>query len=215
MAKKDEPGVRQLDYAIMVLAVLMAIAIILIALAGLYGGLANSSLANSVKEWNLNMSGFELIFNIAVYAAIAYGIYWFFVMRPRKKAEFDASPEHPFKVNVAITPVKDTVKILRSRAVTHALEMDVKISQKDWQRIKDAGLYDATLFEYRNTRNVEDDTMDRFEVSMLRNGWCNIGFYNINAAQEAKETLLKALYNLKDTIAAQKDMARSRETFEI
>jgi hypothetical protein len=145
----------------------------------------------------------------------------FFVFRHfrrlRREAEIAASPEHPFKVNVAVEPFKTTgfQNVLRGRALTHFLSMDVKISMKDWQRIKDAGLYDAVLFDYPNNRSTYDGTRDTFPVRILEGeGRRSVGFYNIGDAEEAKEKLLKALYDLKDAIALQKEGKRS-ESFEI
>jgi hypothetical protein len=91
------------------------------------------------------------------------------------------------------------------------VEVDVTISQKDWQRIKDAGLYDMTLFEYPSPQG--DGEKRIFYVRFLRNkGYA--GFYDLFSAENAKEELLKALHNLKAAIEVQKEGTRVTE-FEI
>jgi hypothetical protein len=124
-------------------------------------------------------------------------------------------PEQPFKVDVMVKSVPDSKfnAMQRGRALTHSLSINVKIGQKDWQRIKAAGLYDATLFEYPDDFSVQSGETKRYKVSDLTFHGA-VGFYNINAALEAKETLIKALHNLKDTIEVQK-AGPQREVMEI
>lgn len=156
-----------------------------------------------------------LIFWLLVAAGIT-----FFIRRSKKakkaeQAALDAAPEQPFKVNVAITPIKDNalLKIVRGRPLTHMLEMDIQISPKDWQRIKDAGLYDAVLFEYPDETSTTSGELSTCHVRGLRQkiGVC---FYNIGDAERAKEALLQSLHNLKDAITLQKEGKRT-ESFEI
>jgi hypothetical protein len=147
---------------------------------------------------------------------ILYGLYHFFVVRPRREREFEASTEHPFKVKVAVVPSdykNATLDFVRGRRLTHFLEVDVNISPKDWKRIKDAGVYDAVLFSFPNERSTYDNTMDTVHVRQLQKPF-SIGFYNLIDAEDAKETLLKKLYDLKDTITVQQE-GRREESFEI
>jgi hypothetical protein len=129
--------------------------------------------------------------------------------------ELDAMPEQPFKVDVTVKSIEDSAlfKMKSGRARTHSLDINVKIGPKDWQRIKQAGLYDAILFEYVDYFSTEAGEMERYKVSSLRQPNA-VGFYNINAAHAAKEQLLKALHDLKDTIEVQKE-GPQREVFEI
>jgi hypothetical protein len=215
MAKKDDqPSVRQLDTVIAIFGLVIGLAALAgtISLVTGHGFNLNLQAFSSLGD---NLDAFTIIFNVAVYAGIAYGIYYFVVIRPRKKADFDASPEHPFKVDITIRAFQDSFinKMQRGRAATHNLEINVDISPKDWQRIKDAGLYDATLFEYPNQNSVETREMERFKVIDLRTHGA-VSFYNINDALEAKEKLIKALHDLKDTIDVHKE-GPQREVMEI
>jgi hypothetical protein len=101
----------------------------------------------------------------------------------------------------------------RGRGLTHNLEVRVNIGPKDWQRIKDAGLYDAVLFEYPDPTSTYSGEMRPYKVSDLTYHGA-ASFYNIQQATAAKEQLLKALYALKDDIETQK-AGPIRETFEI
>jgi hypothetical protein len=143
-------------------------------------------------------------------------IIYYFVRKRTKKQEFDSSPEHPFKVNIAVLAqeTKGALNIVRGRALTHHLEIDVKISPKDWDRIKKAGIYDATLFEYPDPTSTYSGEMREYYVRDLRLDKTAVSFYNIGQAEEAKETLLQNLYKLKDAVELQKEGRRS-ESFEI
>jgi hypothetical protein len=229
----NSPGERQLDRAITAIMAVIVLGMFILIGRGLleqlnvwiYGDPTNPMANPNPAENNIwkamerymgSISPFALIFDIAVYAAIGYGIYWFFAVRPRNKKEFEASPEHAFKVSVAIKPIPvDSARLLRGRKVTHSLSMDIKISPKDWKRIDEAGLMDASLFDYPNQVSFENKEREHFLVSSLRhNKPMGVQFYDIGDAEEAKEKLLKNLYMLKDAVEAQKEGVRS-ESFEI
>jgi hypothetical protein len=125
-------------------------------------------------------------------------------------------PEQPFKVTVAIEPMKDSALLgfARGRKLTQSLFIDVKIGQKDWQRIKDVGLMDATLFEHPSEASTYDNEPHRFPVKFLQGGPKRVCFYNISQAAEAKEELLKNIVNLKATVEAQKE-GRQETSFEL
>jgi hypothetical protein len=96
----------------------------------------------------------ESIMGFLVFFCIpAYFIYRF-IQKRQHSAAVEAAPEQPFKVNIAVVPMQDgaLTKLARGRRMTQMLEMDVKIGIKDWQRIKDAGLYDAVLASDRGSR---------------------------------------------------------------
>ena len=130
----------------------------------------------------------------------------FLFIRYRKKSEettLAASPEHPFKVNVVVEPMQGNaaINVIRGRKLTHILKMDVKISLKDWKRIKDAGLYDAVLFDYANTTSTYSGDRQTCHVRELQNP-TGVSFYNIGEAEHAKEQLIEKLYDLRSAIDA-------------
>src|SRR5205823_537106 len=110
----------------------------------------------------------------------------------------DAMPERAFKVNVAVVPIQadGLLNFVRGRALTHNLEVDVVISPKDWQRIKDAGLMDAPLFEYPDSTSTYSGIMNQYPVKFLQSKGA-ASFYDINSADEAKEELIQSILQLR------------------
>jgi hypothetical protein len=184
-------------------------------------GFANSfaGVGNAYQNFGDNMGnfwdGFNGLLTIGFWAGAAYAVYYFVVVRKQKKQEFEKSPEHPFQVNVAVVPFKTTgvLNVVRGRPLTHFLEVDVKISPKDWQRIKDAGLYDAVLFEYPDPTSTYSGEMREYNVRDLQIKGA-ASFYNLGQAQEARETLLKNIVNLKAAVEVQKE-GRQQTSFEL
>src|SRR5882724_2348038 len=157
MTKKrnDQPGVRQLDNAIVLLLLLILFFFIVAALAQFWQKHVDETRPFfDLSQWGPTMDGNVL--GYFLWIPIIGGIIWYFLARAKKKEEFEKSPEHPFKVKVAVEPIKDNavISVLRGRKITHQLEMDIKISPKDWKRIDEAGLMDAPLFKHPN----ENDT---------------------------------------------------------
>jgi hypothetical protein len=106
------------------------------------------------------------------------------------------------------SPILNTI---RGRALTHSLVVDVKISKKDWAAIKKAGLYDAVLFQYPDSTSTYSGEMMDYKVSSL-SFTGSVSFYNISQLEEAKETLITNLHNLKASIANE---GKQEHRFEI
>lgn len=167
-----------------------------------------------MSEYNTAFEGFMLL-TVFVGGPIA-----FFVIRGRlrdaDRREIDRQPEQTFKVNVAVVPIPDDspfIKMIRGRRITHNLEVDVVISPRDWQHIKDAGLLDAPLFEYPDTTSTYSGVVNQYPVKFLTTKGA-ASFYNLNEAEAAKEKLIESLYNLRDAIEVQKE-GRQSERLEI
>jgi hypothetical protein len=169
-------------------------------------------------ETAMNQLGIDALMFYIIIPLTIIGIVFYRRTKKRNDAEALAlTPEHPFKVSVTVEPLEKSsfgLDYVRGRKLTHQLTIDVTISQKDWKRIKDAGVYDASLFKYSDTTSTHSGEMRDYVVHQLDGPKSYAGFYNITDAEIAKETLLKNLYNLKDTIALHKEGKRS-ESFEI
>src|SRR5712691_2052726 len=121
--KDDQPGVRQLDNAIVLLLLFILFFFIVAALAQFWRQHVDETRPFfDISQWGLKMDGNVL--GYFLWIPIIGGIIWYFLARAKKKEEFEKSPEHPFKVNVAVVPIKDNAVIgyMRGRNLTHALE---------------------------------------------------------------------------------------------
>jgi hypothetical protein len=136
-------------------------------------------------------------------------------IREHNQRELNAMPEQPFKVNVTVKPIEASkiLNVVRGRALTHGLDVDVTIGPKDWDRIKKAGLYDAVLFDFPDCTSTFSGERDLYRVSHLRSPG-GAAFYNINDAYEARDKLINALHDIKATIEVQKEGKQVTE-FEI
>jgi hypothetical protein len=206
--KRKSPGVRQLDNAIVALLLLMLL---------FFLSAAGYQYINTLPDSFPRGINMELL----IFIGLVVGIPLYFKYRKQKKvtdaAALALTPEHPFKVKMTVEPIEKSafgLDTIRGRALSHVLEIEVTISQKDWKRIKDAGYYDATLFKYPDTVSARSAALMDFPINQLRLGKTHTEFYDLGAAEEAKETALKTLYTLKDIIALHKEGKRS-ESFEI
>jgi hypothetical protein len=149
---------------------------------------------------------------VGVPAVIGY-----FVFDRWKNYKFVPEPEYdvPFKVDVTVRPIQDSalLKMVRGRALTHRLEIKVRIGPKDWQRIKDAGLYDAILFDYPDATSTYSGERGQYCVCHLRTDGA-AAFYNIGDAYAAKEKLIHSLHELRQAIDVQKEGVQN-EVLEI
>jgi hypothetical protein len=153
--------------------------------------------------------GFLVFFCIPAYFIYRY------IQKKQHSAAVEAAPEQPFKVNIAVVPMQDgaLTKLARGRRMTHMLEMDIKIGIKDWQRIKDAGLYDAVLFSYPDPTSTYSSDMHTCHVRELRQK-IGVPFYNIGDAEKAKEEFIKNIMNLRASVEAIKE-GPQRTSFEL
>ena len=134
--------------------------------------------------------------------------------KKKKKEAWQALPEDgPMKVNIeeSFTPPGS----FNSKQVPCGLKIDVKIGQKDWRAIANAGLMKKVLFradgptgEKYDPENVRD-----WHVEDLKNV-TYASFWDTDRMQQAKEQLIHSLHNLRAHI----DGIRSgpkKDSFEI
>jgi len=156
-------------------------------------------------------------------SVIAYGV-WLMghVIREYKQDIAGLSPkplplDGPMQVNITTETIdknRPLLNFIRGRPLTHALIIEVRISQNDWKAIKKAGLYDAVLFEYPSPASTYDEEKMTYPVSSLRLPKTSVSFYNIGQLNEAKETLIQNLHNLKAQIEVHKQ-GPQKQSFEI
>jgi hypothetical protein len=208
---KDNRGVQHLNYAIGALALLIAVFVVLMPFRDLAHDTWDfSSISGYFPRFKMDsIMGFLVFFCIP-----AYFIYRFFQKR-QHSAAVEAAPEQPFKVNIAVLPMQDAAltKLARGRRMTHMLEMDIQIGIKDWQRIKDAGLYDAVLFSYPDPTSTYSGDMHTCHVRELRQKIA-VPFYNLGDAEKAKEEFLKNIVNLRAAVETMKE-GPQRTSFEL
>ena len=155
----------------------------------------------------------EGLISIAFLCLCIYLVYKF-TKKSGDRRDAERAPEEPFKVDVTVVPIQDSLlRIVRGRALTHKLEVKVRIGLKDWQRIKDAGLYDAILFDYPDATSTFSDKRGQYCVCHLREDGAAV-FYNIGDAYAAKEKLIHSLQELRQAIEVQKE-GPQREVMEI
>jgi hypothetical protein len=189
------------------------------AMVALVFGLAIHSHLDEIKHsfttitWGENMDGLlGFLFFVVLPGWWIYAR--FFKDRTKVKTHYQQAEDGPMQVKITVEPITRNTPILnfvRGRPLSHALVVDVKISKKDWAAIKKAGLYDALLFQYPDTTSTYSGEMMDYRVSSLTFKG-SAGFYNIGQAEEAKQTLIQNLHNLKAAIVNE---GRQEYSFEI
>ena len=141
-------------------------------------------------------------------------IVWFFRSRKKKKEQWEALPlDGPMRVTIEeqMTPAGS----FNSKQVPCGLKIDIKISQKDWKAIADAGLMKKILFR------ADGPTGQKYDPENFRDWLVEdlkhvtyASFWDTDRMHQAKEELIESLHNLRDHIDSVRDGPK-KETMEI
>jgi hypothetical protein len=134
--------------------------------------------------------------------------------KSKTRADFAALPEDgPMKVSIEerMLPAGS----FNSKRIKCDLKIDVKISQKDWKAIADAGLMKKVLFHADSPTGEPYDPENTWPwtVENLKQP-TSAPFWDTDRMYKAKEELIQSLHNLRDHI----DSVRAgpkKETMEI
>jgi hypothetical protein len=165
-------------------------------------------LQDSGETWNIVG---PIVF-IVVISGIVFA--WKFVRRNIRDAEFAKLPlDGPMKVNIEeqFTPAGS----FNSKQVPCGLKIDVKISQKDWKAIADAGLMKKILFQADGPsgQKYDPENVRDWTVEDLKN-ITYASFWDSDRMHHAKEELIVSLHNLRAHIDGVREGPKT-ESFEV
>jgi hypothetical protein len=157
------------------------------------------------------------IFEVAFALIALLVLFFLFLKFSRKSAESSAwarlPADGPMQVNIEeqFTPAGT----FNSKHVPCGLRIDVKISQKDWRAIADAGLMKKVLFEadgpsgqQYDPENVRPWLVEDLKLPTLA---C---FWDADRMHAAKEQLIESLYNIREHIDYHRHGSK-KETMQI
>jgi hypothetical protein len=147
---------------------------------------------------------FEPLLGIAIIGAV---LWWIYSKIQKKVSFYDLPKDGPMKVNIGTKYEKHPLS-----QTSHYLVIDVQISQADWAAIKQSGLANHTLMQYRSSASRPGDP----------EGWLNcqvkdldrkirIGYNDIQQLETAKAELIEALRNLRVSLDQYREGPKSEQ----